>query len=194
MTDSLLIIFVKNPVLGKVKTRLAASLGSQKALEIYQKLLEHTANITGLLPTEKAVFYSDFIDENDLWDPAIYQKQQQSPGDLGERMAAAFDWGFQSGYKKVCIIGSDCFELTPEIILNAFQELDTRDAVLGPARDGGYYLLGLKQLRKVLFERKSWGTDTVASDTLRNFRSLDWSYSLLRPLTDVDEEQDLGEF
>ena len=110
MTDQLLIIFVKNPQLGKVKTRLAATIGDHRALEVYVKLLKHTVAITRELEVDKVVFYSEFIDKNDLWHNSVFLKQLQSAEDLGLKMMAAFDWGFQSGYQEICIIGSDCLE------------------------------------------------------------------------------------
>ncbi|GJM30487.1 MAG: hypothetical protein DHS20C17_31220 [Cyclobacteriaceae bacterium] len=192
MNDCLLIIFVKNPVLGKVKTRLAATLGPHRALLIYLKLLEYTKEITAKLPMDKVVYYSDSIDENDLWDNAIYQKKLQDQHNLGIRIKSAFEWGFQQGYRKICIIGSDCFELTSKIISNGFQALETYDAVLGPSRDGGYYLLGLKEVKTEIFEKKDWGTDSVASATIADFNKLALSYSLLPPLNDIDVEADLG--
>lgn len=191
MTDGLLLIFVKNPILGQVKTRLAATVGKEKALEIYLKLLDYTEGITIELPIDKVVFYSNFIDNNDIWDQKHYQKQLQSQGDLGQKMSDAFEWGFQSGYKEICIIGSDCYELNPEIIMSGFQELSTHDAVLGPTRDGGYYLLGLKKLRGELFQNKNWGTDSVAADTLNDLNELDLDYRTLETLNDVDTEDDL---
>lgn len=194
MTNPLLIIFVRNPLLGKVKTRLALTLGDQLALKIYRKLLQHTADITRSLPMDKVVFYSEFMEGNDLWDESQYRKQLQSPGDLGDRIKSAFLWGFQSGYNQICIIGSDCYELTPEIIMQGFAELDAHDAVMGPSRDGGYYLLGLNEMHRSLFEAKNWGTDSVASATLDDFNRLDLSYGLLEPLNDIDDEQDLGDF
>ena len=193
MTDKLLIIFIRNPILGKVKTRLAATVGDQRALDIYQKLLAHTNIITRDLAVDKVVYYSEFVDQQDSWDPAVYQKKLQTPGTLGEKMKAAFEWGFDSGYRQVCIIGSDCQELTSEIIMEGFESLDQYQAVLGPSRDGGYYLLGLNQCRAEVFEGKQWSTDSVAADTLADFRSLRWDYCLLQPLNDVDEEQDLLE-
>lgn len=194
MSECLLIIFVKNPVLGKVKTRLAATVGPERALEIYLKLMEYTKKVTLNLPLDKVVYYSDQIEHGDLWDDSDYQKQLQSQGDLGDRLNSAFEWGFQAGYGKICVIGSDCYELIPDIIMEGFKELKTYDAVLGPSRDGGYYLLGLKALKSEYFQNKSWGTDAVAADTLRDFQSLGINYSLMRPLNDIDVEQDLGTF
>lgn len=192
MTKPLLIILVRNPVPGKVKTRLAATMGEARALEIYLRLLAHTAEITKTLPVDKVVYYSDFIDKKDIWDHTVYQKQLQHPGDLGQKLKRAFEWGFDAGYRDICIIGSDCFELTPEIIMDGFQALATYNAVLGPARDGGYYLLGLKKMYARIFEGKQWGTDTVASETLTDFKSHGLKYCLLQPLNDVDVEDDLG--
>ncbi len=194
MTNALLIIFVKNPVLGKVKTRLAATLGDERALKVYLKLLEYTAKVTNNLPVERAVFYSDSVDTGDLWDNSTYLKQLQSPGDLGERMQSAFDWGFESGHNDICIIGSDCYELTPEIIMSGFQTLSTHDAVLGPSRDGGYYLLGMKKMREELFQNKNWGTDSVATETIDDLQRIGLSCRLIETLNDIDVESDLGDY
>ena len=150
MTKKLLIIFVKNAVKGKVKTRLAATIGDEKALEIYQILVQHTFDITIALPVNKAVFYSDFLQE-DIWSPAFYENFVQSGTDLGERMYQAFQQGFATGYEQVCIIGSDCYELTEQIIQQAFEKLELTDVVIGPAEDGGYYLLGMKGLHETIF-------------------------------------------
>jgi rSAM/selenodomain-associated transferase 1 len=106
-------------------------------------------------------------------------------------MLHAFEEGFKLGYRSICIIGTDCLELTPEIILQAFEQLASYNAVLGPAKDGGYYLLGMNQLVKEAFQNKEWSTDAVASSTLRNFENQKLKYSLLTTLSDVDEEQDL---
>ena len=191
MTDRLLIIFVKNPQLGKVKTRLASTMGDQRALEVYLKLLEYTKAITRDLAVDKVVFYSEFVDRQDGWHSDTYLKQPQIAGDLGDKMKAAFEWGFRSGYREVCIIGSDCLELTPEIIMSGFQALGSDDAVLGPTKDGGYYLLGMKQLHAPLFTNKNWGTHTVGTATQDDLKELGLSYTLLETLTDVDHEEDL---
>ena len=193
MTDLLLIIFIKNPVLGLVKTRLAATVGDEQALEIYLKLLHYTQCITNTLGVDKAVFYSDFIDKADFWGNSTHLKILQREGDLGCKMKSAFQWGFEKGYKKICIIGSDCYELTAEIIINAFKLLKTKDVVLGPSNDGGYYLLGLKKMSVELFQNKKWSTDSVAADTLNDLKELGLDYQLLKRLNDVDVEEDVPE-
>jgi len=193
MTDRLLIIFVRNPILGQIKTRLAATIGASRTLDIYMKLLRHTAKITSELPVDRVVYYSNFIDRSDKWDNSIYYKKLQIAGTLGEKMKSAFEWGFESGYKRICIIGSDCFELTPETILDGFQLLNTYNGVIGPTRDGGYYLLGLKQMTAPLFENKKWGSSSVASETKDDLEKLGITYQCLELLRDVDTEEDLGD-
>jgi len=187
----LLIIFYRNPELGKVKTRLAKTVGDEKALAIYLKLASHTRTITEHLPIDKAVYYSHFIDTEDVWPNKLFQKELQRGSDLGVKMLNAFKTGFDKGYQHICIVGTDCFELNSEIIAQAFHQLASRDAVLGPAKDGGYYLLGMNQLVKQLFENKEWSTDAVASATIRDFDQQRITFSLTEMLTDVDEEKDL---
>jgi uncharacterized protein len=187
-----IIIFVRNPVSGKVKTRLAKTIGDDKALLIYQLLLEHTRQVTGNLHCDKFVYYSDHIDENDDWKNSLYKKRLQSAGDLGERMANAFETLFTSGYQRLVIIGSDCLDLNSDLINEAFNRLSEVNVVFGPSTDGGYYLLGLKvPYPPGLFENKSWSTDTVLPDSLKTLEATGTSYQLLIPLNDIDEESDL---
>ena len=187
----LLIIFYRNPELGKVKTRLAKTIGDEKALAIYLKLANHTRVITQDLQVDKAVYYSHFIDTEDAWPTQHYKKKLQSGQDLGEKMLHAFEEGFQNGYQHICIIGTDCFELDSMIIKESFDLLKIKDAVLGPAKDGGYYLLGMNQLLKEAFQNKEWSADSVASSTLQDFKNKKLSCALLLELTDIDEEKDL---
>jgi len=191
MSDSLLIIFLKNPILGKVKTRLAATIGPDKALEVYHLLLERTQSITCQLPGDKVVYYSDIIDSNDIWDNNLYKKELQQGADLGDKMQQAFMQGFEQGYQQICLIGSDCYELSDEIITDAFDKLQNVDLVLGPTLDGGYYLIGLKKLHPELFANKEWSTESVLQDTLLEAKNKKISFALLPTLTDVDEEKDL---
>jgi rSAM/selenodomain-associated transferase 1 len=190
-SKNLLIIFYRNPELGKVKTRLAKTLGDEKALAIYLKLSSHTRAITENLAIDKVIYYSNFVDTEDVWPNTTFQKKLQNGNDLGEKMNNAFVEGFQSGYERVCIIGTDCLELSKDIIQQAFDQLVCYDAVIGPAKDGGYYLLGMKKPMPELFKNKAWSSDTVATDTIQNFKDLSLSYAQLAVLTDVDEEKDL---
>lgn len=194
-TQKALIIFTRNPELGKVKTRLATTIGDAAALEVYHKLLEHTVNITQTLKVDKFVFYSEQIQENDHWDTTIYSKELQKGTNLGERMYHAFELLFKKGYRQIVIVGSDIFELTTKNIQEAFTGLDTANFVVGPALDGGYYLLGMNTLNKSLFEHKKWGTSTVLKTTLKNLANE--KVALLATKNDIDTYDDLkksGEF
>lgn len=190
-TGEHLIIFYRNQKIGAVKTRLAATIGDEKALRIYTELCEHTRAITEKLPVTKIVFYSNEINTGDIWPDNAYQKALQHGDGLGERMRNAFAAAFASGYDSICIIGTDCYELTASVIGEAFNALRSSDAVIGPAEDGGYYLLGLRKFYPALFVKKNWSTSSVFKDTLENFESAGISYSTLPLLRDVDVEDDL---
>jgi len=189
MNKNLLIIFTRNPELGKVKTRLAQKTGNENALIIYNTLLNRTKNSTINLDCEKAIYYSVKIRENDIWDAKIYQKHQQHGTDLGIRMHNAFLEAFSNDYNKVVIIGSDLFDLNPDHINKAFKALDNNDIVIGPAHDGGYYLLAMKSLYSQVFKNKNWGTSTVFNDTIKDLENQ--SIHLLETLNDVDVYDDL---
>lgn len=191
MDKSLLIIFVKNPELGKVKTRLAATVGQEVALAIYFQLLKKTHRETSKLSVDKVVYYSQKIDRNDLWDGKEFRKEVQSGADLGQRMKQAFAQAFTEGYQRVCIIGSDCMDISQRVIEEAFAALSTHDMVIGPSEDGGYYLLGMTQLNPEVFEHKQWSTDQVFKDTIEDIKQLGLSRFELPILNDVDTEEDL---
>ncbi|MDE0536242.1 TIGR04282 family arsenosugar biosynthesis glycosyltransferase [Tenacibaculum sp. L6] len=188
-SKNLLLIFTRNPELGKVKTRLAKTIGDEAALDIYKFLLEHTKQVTQNLSCNKAVYYSVKVRENDIWDTSVYQKHLQDGNDLGIRMHNAFQQAFSTGYKKVVIIGSDLPELTSEHINVAYEKLNSNDVVMGPAEDGGYYLLGMKKLHANIFQHKDWGTSTVRKDTLNDLQNE--SVFLLETLNDVDVFDDI---
>ncbi len=188
-----LLIFAKNMVSGHVKTRIAATMGNEAALAVYQSLLSHTIKVTNYLPFDKTVFYSSSIEANDLWNNEIYKKQIQSGSDLGSRMQNAFEHSFEEGNAAVAIIGTDCFEITSAIIMDAFAWLQTHDVVIGPATDGGYYLIAMKQMHRYLFQDIEWSTSEVLKNTLAICDKLNLSFHLLPPLSDVDTEVDLTE-
>ncbi len=189
--SSAIIIFVRKPELGKVKTRLAASIGNEKALAVYKELLAHTKNITQSIVADKFVFYNNEISKNDIWDNNIYKKIVQAEGDLGFKMQEAFSYLFNKGYKKVLIIGSDCFQLEENTIKEALHLLEQKEVVIGPANDGGYYLLGMKRLYPEFFKNKTWSTAEVYKNTLADFKILNLKWAALPTLIDVDTEEDL---
>jgi hypothetical protein len=191
VSKKLLIIFYRNPELGKVKTRLASTMGDDKALAIYFQLASHTRNITQNLEIDKVVYYTEYVDTEDNWENKDYKKSLQHGDILGARMFNAFTEGFSKNYSSICIIGTDCWDLTHELIQEAFKMLENHDAVLGPAKDGGYYLLGLNHLHAEIFMEKSWSTNKIAQETIDTFNQLNLKFQLLPALNDVDEEKDL---
>jgi rSAM/selenodomain-associated transferase 1 len=185
----LLLIFTRNPELGKAKTRLAKTVGDETALKIYKFLLKRTRDVSLKVSSDKAVYYSVKIRENDIWDKNTYQKHQQVGEDLGIRMQNAFKNGFEAGYQKVMIIGSDLYDLSSENIEKGFRKLDSHDVVIGPAEDGGYYLLGMNSLQENIFINKEWGTETVRKDTLEDLKNK--KVKLLALKNDIDVFEDL---
>lgn len=188
-SKNLLIIFTRNPELGKGKRRLAATVGDEAALNIYKFLLDHTVKITSHLYAEKLVYYSEEIWEKDIWDNSQFGKKLQLGDDLGARMANAFQCGFQNEFQKIIIIGSDMLDLTQEDLEQAFKALGTKDFVVGPAEDGGYYLLGMKKYMPQLFKNKDWGTATVLKDTLADLEGE--KIALLDSRNDIDYYEDI---
>lgn len=190
-SPKLLMIFVKNPVKGKVKTRLAQTIGERKALKVYHRLLSVTRTITTPLQCCRQVWYSDYIEKQDLWEEGDFEKRLQRGNDLGERMEKAFKQAFSEGFEKVVIIGSDCAELTGDIIEEAFKSLDESEVVIGPSEDGGYYLLGMRSFCGDLFADIEWGTPTVYKHTINRIKERNLSLYLLPTLNDIDTEEDL---
>lgn len=188
-TNNLLLIFTRNPELGKVKTRLAKGVGQENALIIYKELLQHTHDVVIQNDCTKRVGYSVKVRKQDLWEASLFEKFQQEGDDLGQRMEHAFAEGFSDNYKKVVIIGSDLYDLRPHHLEKAFDALTTHDAVIGPATDGGYYLLGMKLLITDVFKNKEWGSDTVLENTLKNLSS--YTVHTLEELNDIDFAEDL---
>ncbi len=188
-TEALLIIFTRNPEPGKVKTRLAKDVGDITAFKIYNFLLEHTISVTRNLAVSKEVYYSEAIAENDIWETEIFTKKLQQGEGLGKRMKNAFEEGFKNGYQNIIIIGSDLYDLQQEVLEKAFQLLQEKDAVIGPATDGGYYLLGMNQLFPEVFEDKEWGTSSVLEDTLKDLKEK--NIGLLEAKNDVDYYSDI---
>ena len=187
---SLLLVFSKNPTLGKVKTRLAKTIGKEKALKVYKALLKKTASVLEELEVDIHLYYSDFIEKDDLFSTVATQKKRQTGEQLGERMSNAFRESLIS-YNKVVIIGTDLWTLEIQDIKNAFRVLENHAAVIGPSTDGGYYLLGIKEVIPQIFLDKQWGTSSVLPNTLKDLKSI--KYHLLPEKNDIDTFSDLEE-
>lgn len=186
----LLIVFCKNPLLGQVKTRLAKTLGDEMALAIYLKLINHTQNVVKAVDADVAVYYSDYVDTEDSWNNA-YIKKRQHGKDLGEKMFNAISEGLNMGYASVCLVGTDIYELTPVIIEGAFDKLNKSDVVIGPARDGGYYLIGMTRPDAKVFDISAWSTSSVLEETLLRVQEQGLGCAMLEALGDIDTEEDL---
>jgi uncharacterized protein len=189
-----LLIFAKNLIHGEVKTRLASTVGHDKAMTVYEQLIAHTIETTKHLPVDKTVFYSKRIELEDAWDNKIYEKNIQTGNDLGDKMKNAFATVFGNRNKKLVIIGTDCPDLNASVIMNAYVYLEDHDIVIGPASDGGYYLLGMKKLHPRLFEKIDWSTGKVLAQTLQICESSNLSTFLLPELSDIDDENDLKKY
>ena len=182
-----LIIFVRTPELGKVKTRLAVGIGDSAALKVYQRLLARTQKlITQLTDIDVFVYHTPEIQE---W--AGVENKIQTQGDLGERMFSAFESVKKIGYERIVLIGSDCWDLELKHLNQAFELLKDKSLVLGPAKDGGYYLIGTTNPEVILFTGISWSTDLVLEATLEKAKRNSISYDLLETLSDIDFKEDL---
>jgi len=181
-----LIVFVKAPRPGLVKTRLAQSIGNNAACEIYEHLLETVLNSVSVLPVELRYSPDDALAEITGWLRPSWIARAQGEGDLGARMDRAFHDAFRSGASKAVIIGSDCPSISFEDIEQAWGALDGADLVLGPATDGGYWLIGLKKQQSNLFKGIEWSSERVMAQTTEWAKELGLRIYLLRELMDVD--------
>jgi uncharacterized protein len=191
MSD-LLVVFVKSPRPGFVKTRLAAAVGAVHAAALYRAMAERVLEATRGDGHGRAVFFDppDGRADVEAWLPGE-TCVAQSAGDLGVRMASAFRWAFDGGATKVVLIGTDAPELSRDDIERAFEALGGHDVVLGPSFDGGYYLIGLRQPAPALFDGITWSTPAVLGQTLELAESLGLTTTPLPARGDVDTVEDL---
>lgn len=184
-----IIIFQKNLIPGKVKSRIGALVGDQKALEIYQVLVDYTHQQVEGLECKKLLYYSEYT-ENTYENNKDYQFFIQSSGDLGLKMGDAFKDQFEDGFDQLLIIGTDCAEITQEILEEAFDKLKTSEVVIGPAKDGGYYLLGMNRFISGLFYDIPWSSAEVFNQTSDYLSTHQIPFDLLPTLSDVDYLED----
>ena len=188
MSKNLLIVFVKNIILGKVKTRLAKTIGDVGAFNIYYELFTITEQASQKVDVERHIYFSDVIIpskwEND-------QKFVQEGEDLGIRMRNAFQHGFDEGYENIILIGSDLPNISKEIIDNGFKKLNNNDVVFGPAEDGGYYLIGMSKMNTSVFENKPWSQSELLDVTLDQLKEQQQKVGQIETLNDIDTFEDL---
>ncbi|OJJ26055.1 hypothetical protein BI308_08505 [Roseofilum reptotaenium AO1-A] len=193
-----LLVFTRYPELGKAKTRLIPALGVQGATELHRQLAEWAiAQARQLQDRHKGAiqlvvyFTGSTVQAMQTWLGADLVYRSQGQGDLGEKLYRAIEQSFAEGMEHIVVIGTDCPSLTPELFTQAFHALDSHDLVLGPAADGGYYLIGLSRPISELFQNIHWGTSEVFSQTLKIAHALELSYVLLPVLSDIDRPADL---
>ena len=188
-----ILIFLKAPRAGEVKTRLAASIGPQAALGIYRALAEgQLQRLPARWPTEIHFTPSSALPEMQQWLGATRSYRPQASGDLGERLSLAVEQAFAAGAKRVLCIGADCPALDATHLQQAAQTLASgADVVFGPAGDGGYYLVGLNQPEPAIFKDIPWSAENTLKASLQAADRLGLKAQLLEPLHDVDTIEDL---
>lgn len=193
LLDDVLIIFVRYPQPGMVKTRLAKEIGNKKAALLHRLFVEAILMRTNDTDFARFVFYYPPEKREAIrnWlgqDLVIYPQEGDT---LGERLSNAFKFTFKKGAKKVVAIGTDSPTIDRKVIKDAFRLLKNMKCVLGPALDGGYYLIGLSSFLEGLFKRISWGTGRVLEQTRDRLKRLSANYSLLDKSFDVDSYRDI---
>jgi len=194
--NEVLLIFLRLPEPGRVKTRLIPAVGAERAASIYRELVERVAATVAAvrrpgLSTWAMVEPGTRLDEAAGWLGEGLRYVAQARGDLGDRLESAFRRAFDEGAPRVVAIGTDCVELTPDLLAEAFERLNESDAVLGPARDGGYYLIGLSRPVADLFAGIPWSTAETAAVTRARLAAASARTHELPMLRDVDTPDDL---
>jgi rSAM/selenodomain-associated transferase 1 len=191
LTNGRVIVFLKAPRPGFVKTRIAAQLDAEAAAAIYQVLVGITlSRLNGCQDVELRFAPDDAAAELGAWRRAGWNARPQGEGDLGERLCRAMTEAFTEGVAKVLILGADCPEFGAEDIQSAFDALQEHDVVLGPATDGGYWLVGLRRPLPDLFREIPWSTDQVFEMTRRRIVDAGLRVAELRRLRDIDTLED----
>ncbi len=195
MNKNLYGLLAKYPDAGKVKTRLASDVGAEGAAEIYRMIAERVFVNTSPAGADfdRVIFYSPPQAKSrfEKWLPAVKLILQKGR-DIGEIMQNAIEDLFSSGAARVVLTGADIPDMDTDVIEDAFSRLEDADIVIGPAEDGGYYLIGMKALHPEIFRGISWSTEKVFEETVRIIERVRLSYSTVRTLSDVDRKEDIA--
>lgn len=182
-----IIIMARPAELGKVKSRLAATLGAEKTLTVYKHLLQHTISTAEKSGHSIIIWWSELPN-----DYLIIPHNLQIGELLGDRMHQAFEFEFNLNQsEKVVMIGTDCPDLTTTILEEAFNTLEENNVVLGPSEDGGYYLIGMNGFHPELLQEIEWSTEKVLAQTIEKCKKYKKTFALLPTLNDIDNEEDL---
>ena len=186
--ENLLLVFARTPVPGQVKTRLLSHLSPEQACSLHAAMIEDTAELAAGFPGRHLLLFSEEI-------PALalegMETGRQSGGDLGARLTRAIEDGFASGARRIVVLGSDTPHLPPDRLAQALSALQRADLVLGPAEDGGYYLIALRRFSPAILRGVEWGSDQVLEQTRAAAAAAGFSVALLEPFFDLDEWKDL---
>lgn len=187
-------IFVKHPVAGQTKTRLAAGIGHPEALKAYGLLLEKMKGIALSLQDEYdiEIWYGNMIPETDLWSESPFPRFLQWGDDIGERMMNAMNQALDKAADKVVLVGSDLPHLTAEIVREAFEALAEEATVFGPAEDGGYYLVGMTAMSPEIFTDMIWSVDDVLAESQQRLAMNSKTWAEVATLNDLDTVEDLA--
>jgi hypothetical protein len=186
---TVLLIFAKSPILGKVKNRLSKNIGLRSSLLIYKKLLEHTASVAQKSRIKTVLFQNEINPELKATFKNVADYQIQEGKNLGEKMETAFRWAFSQKYENVILIGSDLWSLDKYTLIEAKKALENNDIVIGPCYDGGYYLIGMKNINNKIFKNISWSKKQVFKQTLS--KVLENSVYYLEIKNDIDNKESL---
>lgn len=192
-----IILFTRYPVPGRVKTRLIPALGAEGAAQLQRRMSELTWKVVSsaarALRSRTEIRYEGGSTQDIRdWLGSEPMIREQGEGDLGTRLCTAFEESFREGSQRVVIVGADCPWLRESHINQALQDLRSNQLVIGPARDGGYYLIGLSTFIPPLFEGVDWGSGDVLKQTLDKAFGVGLTASLLEPLSDIDRPEDLS--
>jgi len=196
-TNHAILYFVKYPQPGKVKTRLAKTIGDQEATRLYKQLAEQSFLVLRDCPGADLIVVFDPPEDHvkvHHWLSGADRYIPQEGSGLGERLTNSFKCAFDDGYQKVTAFGSDTLELTTTIVEQSFTALKEADVVIGPAKDGGYYLIGLSSPQPKLFEGINWSTSEVLFQTYQAINTLGLKYHTACPLEDLDEIKSGGSY
>jgi rSAM/selenodomain-associated transferase 1 len=187
-----LLVFLKHPEPGRVKTRLARMMGVERAAALYGQWIGTVLDrFQPLRPAVRVVGYFDGAGAEAFWPWHSLADEwwPQPAGDLGDRLTAGFAKALESG-RPALAVGTDCLEITPELVNDAVEHLAQHDVVFGPSWDGGYYLIGTTAARAGLFQSVRWSTEFTLADHLDRCREADWSVAFLPKLHDIDTWDD----